>query len=383
MGILRLLLALSVVFGHSQTALSPYVELPSAFVAVNVFFIISGFYMSMVLNTKYVGIPVRKFYSGRALRLAPVYFIGLLLMLLVSWKDIFGFFQSLTGISQAFFLTSNLFIAGQDLPYVLCFPTSNGDCAYPSAMTINPVSWSLALEVGFYLLAPYVVTRPKRLYLFIFIGLFYQVAIRFLTSPAEGVFGIFQRDFDQWRYFFYPSSFVFFGLGALAYLFSTGKIKIKLWQVITLIPLLFLSSTNIPSWQLILICLAIPLLFKISKESKIDRFIGELSYPVYIFHFAILIAIEKVVAIYPWLFEYVQKGFWVAGIAIIASILTVKFVENRVNSYRGSALSMTQKEINNKSIKFQTLWKSCRWTYGVIYFVFPFALITYVFISQQ
>jgi peptidoglycan/LPS O-acetylase OafA/YrhL len=126
--------------------------------------------MSMVLNTKYAGISVRKFYVSRALRLAPVYFIGIALMLLVSWREILGFFYNLSGISKAFFLTSNLITIGQDLPYVLCFPTATGDCAYPPAMTINPVSWSLAVEVGFYLLAPYIVTNPKKLQFYLFFG---------------------------------------------------------------------------------------------------------------------------------------------------------------------------------------------------------------------
>jgi peptidoglycan/LPS O-acetylase OafA/YrhL len=148
------------------------------------------------------------------------------------------------------------------------------------------------------------------------------------------------------------------------------------------IPLLFLASTNIPSWQLILISLAMPLLFRISKESKIDRFIGELSYPVFMFHFAILIAFDKISSEHPGLLDYFPKGIWVAVIAILVSIITVIFVENRVNSYRGYLLTPIQKAGRSNATE-PNYSRYFGLIYVVCYFVFPFALVAYVYLSQQ
>ena len=37
------------------------------------FFIISGFYMALVIDTRYYALPVSDFYTSRLLRLLPLY----------------------------------------------------------------------------------------------------------------------------------------------------------------------------------------------------------------------------------------------------------------------------------------------------------------------
>ena len=68
MGAVRFTLALSVAVWHLPGA--PF-RLLNAAVAVLAFFIISGFYMAMVLTEKYP--TVRSFYAARFLRLYPAY----------------------------------------------------------------------------------------------------------------------------------------------------------------------------------------------------------------------------------------------------------------------------------------------------------------------
>jgi peptidoglycan/LPS O-acetylase OafA/YrhL len=53
MGILRLLLAVSVIAAHAGPILGTMM-VPGNY-AVETFFMISGFYMSLILNSKYVG----------------------------------------------------------------------------------------------------------------------------------------------------------------------------------------------------------------------------------------------------------------------------------------------------------------------------------------
>lgn len=75
MGTLRLLLALTVVVGHAHLkGGSPVLE--SGF-SVRLFFIISGFYMALILNEKYVGPGAhRLFWVNRVLRLGPTYLLS-------------------------------------------------------------------------------------------------------------------------------------------------------------------------------------------------------------------------------------------------------------------------------------------------------------------
>src|SRR3954451_2022556 len=70
MGALRLFLALSVLNGH-QTFLYGYF-LFNAYVAVCVFYVISGFYIAMVLDGNYKR-RIGTFYLNRILRLFPVW----------------------------------------------------------------------------------------------------------------------------------------------------------------------------------------------------------------------------------------------------------------------------------------------------------------------
>src|ERR1700692_3494890 len=76
MGLLRLILALAVVVDHAPQSFS--LKLVPGDVAVEMFFMISGFYMALILSTRYdtgnrSGIGA--FYIARSLRLWPAYAI--------------------------------------------------------------------------------------------------------------------------------------------------------------------------------------------------------------------------------------------------------------------------------------------------------------------
>ena len=82
-GLIRTLLALSVVLTHSCPICGYNVA--DGMIAVECFFIISGFYMALILNEKYVGPgSTWMFYSNRFLKLYPVYWLVLLLMVVIA-----------------------------------------------------------------------------------------------------------------------------------------------------------------------------------------------------------------------------------------------------------------------------------------------------------
>ena len=75
MGLLRLLLAVSIILTHSFP-LFGYKEL-DGIRAVEGFFVISGFYMALILNEKYTG-KNRSYFlylSNRLVRIYPVYWL--------------------------------------------------------------------------------------------------------------------------------------------------------------------------------------------------------------------------------------------------------------------------------------------------------------------
>src|SRR5690348_4065548 len=85
MGTLRAFLAFSVLAWHIRPAGYDRLTLVDGGVAVLIFFIISGFYMSMVLNEKYLRLEngTRRFFVNRLLRIFPAYLAAMILQQVV------------------------------------------------------------------------------------------------------------------------------------------------------------------------------------------------------------------------------------------------------------------------------------------------------------
>src|SRR5262245_63519896 len=105
-------------------------------VSVQCFYIISGFFIALLLNEKYVG-PNDKylFYSNRFLRIFPLYWLFLALAFVVSiaayivahkgalaiWHDNWS---RLSAVDSAFLTFTNLLLFGQDQLALLAFGES-------------------------------------------------------------------------------------------------------------------------------------------------------------------------------------------------------------------------------------------------------------------
>jgi peptidoglycan/LPS O-acetylase OafA/YrhL len=275
LGVIRIFLALSVVVWHLWGHALPFTA--NGYNAVILFFIISGFYMSMVLNTKYLGAPVTKFYLARALRIYPFY---LLILVLTVWF---------------------LYATGNPLPA----PATTGELLFSTATNITifgipwlgnidwlaiPPAWTLAIELQFYLAAPFIVTRRLWICLAIFLGL---LAVRL---------SLLDQDFTSWRYNVPRSDWCFFMLGAVAHrlgLFVTNDRTRKVlgWAAAVILPIaVFLCGLPVTKdldrpelWLFYLIFTAsIPFIFSISMRSRVDRLMGDLSYPIYVAHWLVI-----------------------------------------------------------------------------------------------
>jgi peptidoglycan/LPS O-acetylase OafA/YrhL len=291
MGTLRFLLAFSVAYGHLAVPLS----FPTNDIAVQSFFVISGFYMALVLNEKYGPGSYWLFISNRLLRLWPAYVVVLVLSLAAAdnWTPIF----TLDWPSVAFFVASQLLIIGQDLYFFLC--VSHDTLAFTAHQTETsaplyafvpiPQAWTLALEINFYLLAPFLVRRgPTLIAALIAASLLLRLAL-------QGIFGF---GGDPWSHRFFPSEIALFLAGALGYWFSASTTKEQRARTLVLLlatAALVFASLAINRWEgiqrlaslslLAAIIVAVPWLFELTRTFAIDRYIGELSYPLYICHY--------------------------------------------------------------------------------------------------
>ena len=312
MGLLRLLLALNVIIAHSPNGYIFKLTSIGGMLAVKVFFMISGFYMSLILSKKYIGKGSYKlFITNRWLRLFPLYYAVAILSIIIYfilykttghgfsfefWKD---HISQLNPGSIIFIILTSISVIGMDLT---CFTTVNevgkliftGDFYHSTVPLFQflfvPQAWTLSLEFLFYLIAPFIVKLKSR----------YIIAIGIISLLARLAVYHHGLNHEPWMYRFFPFEILFFLSGILSYRFyekisnfniSDKILKSVLWGTILLIiiyqylPFIF-RAHNFALFPFMFV--VIPLLFKYTKNNKLDRYVGELSFPVYICHLLVL-----------------------------------------------------------------------------------------------
>jgi peptidoglycan/LPS O-acetylase OafA/YrhL len=316
MGVLRFLLASLVAFAHCGMPLWGYTPI-SPVVPVELFFIISGFYMSLVIDRKYQGMKnYSLFISNRFLRLFPSYWFVLLAVVIITcisgflWGDwgrltIFRDFAGRFSPDLGLLTASNVTLFGQDLALFGGLNPANGSIHFLSNYMLSdpplyrflliPQAWSLSVEFLFYLVAPFLVNRRWQVIV--------SVILTSLGLRAYIYFGLHWAN-DPWLYRFFPTELALFLLGALAYkiyqkiepldlpkplLVAPGLVVFAAIFIHPLIPMPSWTMYNAINWAIYgFAVVALPFLFKWTKDSKFDAAIGEFSYPIYIAQFIVI-----------------------------------------------------------------------------------------------
>ncbi|WP_197428731.1 acyltransferase family protein [Phnomibacter ginsenosidimutans] len=313
MGIIRFILAISVVLAHAGPLLGN--SLVGGQLAVQAFYIISGFYMALILNEKYVSgnRGYKIFIVNRALRLFPIYwfilFATLLYSLAIGFNNNGAFFplldiyihhfSELGWLASGLLIFSNFFILFQDLILFLGVHIDTGQLFFTSdflntspilhKFVLIPQAWTLSLELLFYLIAPFIVRKK----------LMVIISLLLISAFIKYTLHIWGLEKDPWSYRFFPAELMFFLLGTLAYrvifIKIAGKRQYKILSLSMLTLLLsatfFYNQIALPgksALYLTLIFLTLPFAFTFTKNISLDRYIGELSYPIYISHMLVL-----------------------------------------------------------------------------------------------
>ena len=313
MGALRTVLALSVICAHGGGILG--YDMATGRGAVQGFFMLSGFLMQLVLAEKYnPRSDIFLFYSNRALRIYPTYFLALLFAMMVSacllpyssgfFYDIRAALPALTPFDWIRIALSHIFILGQDVFVFEQFDTSS--LHYTSAgvgnaaetLLLLPPAWSISLELSFYLLAPFL-ARLSTVWLLVIMAAAFSLRC---LAWSNGL------DYDPWTNRFFPFEIALFLGGMVSYrcrnfiigaLGSRGLRRIfpiALLGVLSVHPAVLAATALHINVELIYLTFygfvfcVLPGLFERSRSSKFDSFLGSFSFPVYLFHWPILLA---------------------------------------------------------------------------------------------
>lgn len=354
MGTLRFFLALAVVFAHAGGAWSGF-SFGNGRIAVQTFYMISGFYMAMVWSQKYScqAKPIRTFYLSRALRIYPLYFIVLAISILEAlyllnktpeFTLLTPYNSSLGWISLLWVYLTQITLVGMETSIFFGL----------DSYWISPVSWTLGLELTFYLLVPFLLPRP-RLVLFVFVTALVAryVCYHHLNWQSGTAYQYI------WSYRFFPFEIALFLAGTLAYM-ALARMPSRLTALITL-PESFVLAIFIMIGSLCYLNLGvlfpyfiahpyliegvywcyyavafggIIILFHNTKNSKHDSYLGELSYPIYILHLPII-----------WFLLYVthvaeakEVIYWAVPATIAFSMIFAK-LQTYIDNFRHSLVN--------------------------------------------
>ena len=322
---LRALAALLVTLFHAKW-------ISGGFIGVDIFYVISGFLITglLIREIERTGtINFKEFYARRFKRLLPTSFFVLGITAVFSWLLIPATMRSSLGrdIIAAGLYVSNYLFAWWQADY------QNLDA------TPSPVIhyWSLAVEEQFYLLWP------------LLILLFFLAATKLKRRNAVTVFvaavtalsfafSIYQTETSPiWAFYSLPTRAWELGLGALLVLLPPIKTK----KVVGLLGFLFViasafifnETTAFPGFSAVLPVLGTVMLIGTVNSwppflndvgnSKLFQWLGEISYPLYLWHWPLLVLPCTYLARPLTIFERI--------IAIIATIvladLTHRFIE--------------------------------------------------------
>lgn len=322
---LRALAAILVTLFHAKWV-------SGGFIGVDIFYVISGFLITGLLLREIDRsgtINFKEFYSRRFKRLLPTSFFVLAITAVVSWMLIPATMRTSLGrdVIAASLYVSNYLFAWWQADY------QNLDA------TPSPVIhyWSLAVEEQFYLVWPLLIllffTLSK--YLKNRMVLTYLVAT---ITLASFIFSIYQTENSPiWAFYSLPTRAWELGLGALLVLvppFKTRKFIGLIGFVLLIISaFLFNESTPFPGLNAALPVIGTVLLIATINSwppflndvanSRISQWLGEISYPLYLWHWPLLVLPSTYIA-RP--LEVYERLLAIAATILLAD-LTHRFIE--------------------------------------------------------
>ncbi|WP_157696356.1 acyltransferase family protein [Pseudomonas asplenii] len=242
---------------------------------------------------------------------------------------------------------SNITIFFQD--WVLFLGIKDGSLGFASQFNkdglnlyqglLLPQAWTLGVELSFYLIAPFILPRKKILIAILLSSL----ALRYYIVSIGLGFK------DPWTYRFFPTELALFLMGALSHqiLMPLYKRKIKniklyssasTWLLLLLVSTYFLipiESELAKGCALILIVFALmPLAFFYQGTSKMDQWIGELSYPLYIVHMFVIYVLSSYRHKIGFMHDQLYFSYTCIALSIACSILINKKISTPMEKIR-------------------------------------------------
>ena len=338
---LRALAAISVTLFHAKWV-------SGGFIGVDIFYVISGFLITGLLMREIdrTGtINFKEFYARRFKRLLPTSFFVLAVTAVFAWFLLPGIARASLGrdVIAASLYVSNYLFAWWQTDY------QNLDA------TPSPVIhyWSLAVEEQFYLLWPLLILA------FFFLAMKFKSKnfVAWMVASVTLLSFIYSLYLTEnspiWAFYSLPTRAWELGIGALIVLVPQMKMKRILGLIgfilLSISSVIFNESTAFPGVNALLPVLGTTLLIATVHSwppflndvanSKVSQWLGRISYPLYLWHWPLLVLPSTYLA-RP--LEVYERLIAIAATLLFAD-LTHRFVEEPFRHSNSSALLIYKK----------------------------------------
>lgn len=305
-GMLRLILASMVALSHLGVSIPHFNQ---GVFAVVVFYLLAGMVSYKLLSQTYIDSPL-SYYKNRLIRILPMYYISLIIAAVAYLLGTSSYFLSKT--PHIIDWLSNISI----IP--LAYYMYSGIDTF----TLLPPAWSLAVELQFYLLAPFLFKNTK------FFILAFTISFLVFISASLSIINT-----DIFGYRLIIGVCFIFLLGFMLKIApSNTQIKTSLYIVYFILISVFIYTVYSKTKQnynyetLTALLISIPLLyraqnFKLNTTQiikKIDTHLGFISYGIFLLHFPSL-----------WLLELlaIKNPYIVLTISYFLSAISHKYIE--------------------------------------------------------
>ncbi len=311
------------------------------------FFVISGFYMALILDGKYKS--KISFYISRALRIFPIYWLALFLTVFLGLvkiplhiggdeNSIIHYLTFSKHLTKNDFISETINYIARNLTLIVTKDYFGVRDNIAAGYLVLYQGWSLQIELLFYLLSPFILLFKKNVLAFtiLYATLFYGLLLPFSNFSVNNLT------------FKFASYLLYFLLGICSYkyifkmiedvkptklyivLFAAIIFYISFYQLLPLPIQILRYPLYINIFYYIYFALSIPFIFSLTKNNRFDRFLGDLSYPVYITH---LIFVKTLLS-FPHPSIPLFNTFFVASATILFSIIIVKYFQEPIDRFR-------------------------------------------------
>lgn len=301
MGTYRLLLAILVALSHMEVTILGY---NGGVFAVVSFLIISGYVMTALIKRNYQHLnSIPAFYIDRAIRLYPQFLLYFSISCFLIWAYLPAYNHEQTFTSSN--IISSLAIAPLDL-YMFGI----------TAWDVLPPAWSLGLEAFFYAVIPFLLIWKIRAYAFaLSVIVFAFACLGYIHSDIYGY-----RLIPGVLFMFLCGSYIYQGS-------SIEKRSTYVAAACSLLAFISIALNIIPRAPYNAevtagLAIGVPVIYALSKlgRHKVDEFLGNISYGVFLSHFVVIRAAEVI-------------GYKIFDTLTISIILIASFVCSGMSYY--------------------------------------------------